>query len=126
MKKNITQEQCKDTGLAIILILLLVAWVTEATTYIGPVIIILILTMTWPKIFTMPARLWFSLSRLMGETVSKIILTLVFFLIVVPIGLIRKLLGKDSMGLKKWKKGDGTVFIQRHHTFSPADIEKLF
>jgi hypothetical protein len=82
--------------------------------------------MTIPKIFTPQAHLWLGLSRVMGEVVLKILLTIVFILIVTPIGLIRKGLGKDPMRLKRWKKGADSVFIDRSHTFVPEDIEKPF
>lgn len=124
--KKITPDQCKDTGLAIILILLLVAWFGGKNACTGYAILILILTMTVPKIFKPLARVWFGLSHIMGEVVSKMLLSVVFILVATPMGLFRRAAGKDSMRLKGWKNGTGSVFIDRSHTFTPEDVEKPF
>ncbi len=126
MLNKITLEQCKDTGLAFTLIFLIITWLSKNITYVAPAIIILILTMTCPKIFKPLAHFWFGLSHFMGEFVSKILLSVVFFLILFPIGMIRKSLGKDSMRLKEWKNGNESAFQERNIHFSPADLEKPF
>ncbi len=127
MKDNkITIEQSKDTGLAIILILLLVVWLAEKAFLVGPAILVLILTMTCPGIFKPLAHLWFGLSHIMGEIVSKVLLSIVFILVATPMGLIRKALGKDAMRLKEWKKDNKSAFIDRSHKFTPEDLENPF
>jgi len=55
--------------------------------------------------------------------VSKILLSILFFLVVLPIGLLRKIMGKDSMQMKSWKKSSESVFRQRNHQFSAKDLE---
>jgi hypothetical protein len=78
--------------------------------------------MAWPKAFKPLAGLWFGLSHLMGQVVSKIVLTLAFFLIVTPIGVIRRWMGADSLQLKKWKKGDSSVFVERRGAIQDKDL----
>ena len=119
-------EQSKDTGLAITLISLLTCWISGNFTLVPAAIISLILTMTFPRLFTYPARFWFGLSHLMGEFVSKILMTAVFFLLVIPIAFIRKLSGKDPMNLKKWRNGSGSVFTDRNSKITASDLEKPF
>lgn len=126
MKEKITKEQCKDTGLAAILILLLSGWFSKNLSFIAPAIIALITTMTWPTLFRPLAVFWFGLSHFMGEFVSRILMTIVFLLVATPIGVLRKISGKDAMGLKKWKKDTESTFSKRDHTFTPADLEKPF
>lgn len=126
-KKKITENQCKDTGLALILILLLISWFTEKSIYWQSAIPVLILTMTVPKIFKIPAVVWFGFSHFLGGIVSKILLTVVFFGVITPIGLLMRLFGKDSMRLKEWKLGRGSVFVDRlSHKVSAADLERPF
>ncbi len=43
--------------------------------------------------------------------------------LVLPVGLVRRLLGKDSMRIKSWKKGKESVFRVRDHRFSAKDLE---
>ena len=67
-----------------------------------------------------------SMTRLIGLVVSKILLSVIFFFVVTPMGLIRRMLGKDSLQLNEWKKGDGSVMKERNHTFQAQDLEKPF
>ena len=123
---TLKNDQNKDTGLAITLIFLLICWFTKNFNFVPAAIATLVITMTVPKVFAYPARFWFGLSRFMGEFVSKIILSLIFFFMVIPVGFIRKLSGKDSMNLNKWRKGTESVFVERNITISPSDLEKPF
>jgi multisubunit Na+/H+ antiporter MnhG subunit len=70
--------------------------------------------------------LWFGLSHLLGAVVSRIILTLLFFLLVTPVGLVRRWVGADSLQLKKWKKDRGSVFVVREGTILPKDLENPY
>ena len=57
-------------------------------------------------------RLWFEFGILLGKIFSPVIMLLIFFVVVTPIGLIMRLLGKDLLNLKKnnnksyWMKKD--------------------
>ena len=122
-KKKLTVENCKDSGLALVLISLICYQAWKLEMFILSAFIFLIVAMTYPLIFQPFARFWFALSTALGTVVSKIILTVLFFVIVLPIGMARRVLGKDSMKIKNWKKGDGSVFRQREHRFTAKDLE---
>ncbi len=125
--REITENQCKDTGLAILLILLLLSWFTQRPIYWQIAIPVLVLTMTVPKIFRIPAKGWFGFSHMLGGVVSKILLAILFFVIITPIGFMMRLAGKDSMRLKGWKNGKESVFIDRSLAeVNPDDFEKPF
>lgn len=125
-KKKILPEQCKDTGLALLLIILLVAWGQRSSVLLAPAVGVLVLAMTAPQLFTPLARLWFALSHGMGKVGSTVLLSLVFFVVVTPVALLRRLLGRDAMGLRQWRGGSQSVFVRRDHTFTAADLEKPF
>ncbi len=117
-----TPEQAKDTGMAMVLICLLLGYFGKFPKFLGVSIVLLLLTMAWPKAFKPLAGLWFGLSHVMGNVVSKIILTLAFFLVVTPIGLIRRWMGADSLQLKKWKQGSDSVFVKRQGAVQDKDL----
>lgn len=119
--------KCRDTGMAITLILLIIMIFVKGWN-LGPLIatLVLVLTMTVPKIFSPFAKLWFAFAHLLGTVMSKIILGVIFFIILLPVAGLRKFLGKDSMQLKKWKSGDESAFRVRDHTFKPEDISRPF
>jgi len=126
LKKKINANQARDTGLAMFLILLIVLLFRRPDKLIMGAIVVLVLTMIWPAFFKLPGRLWFGFSEVLGGIVSKILLSLVFFIVLTPMGLLRKKLGFDAMRLKNWKQGDGSVFLERNKTFSAADLEKPY
>jgi hypothetical protein len=122
-KKKITVEQCKDSGLALVLICLICYQVWKPPILVLLAIIFLIVAMTYPLIFQPFARFWFALSTALGTVVSKIILTVLYFVLVLPVGLVRRALGKDAMRIKCWKKGNESVFRVREHRFEAKDLE---
>ena len=66
-------------------------------------IIFLILGLTNSKILTPLNIIWFKVGIFLGNFVSPIVMAIVFFLVVTPISLIMKLLGKDVLKIKKSK-----------------------
>ena len=66
-------------------------------------IIFLILGLLNSKILTPLNKLWFKFGILLGTIVSPIVMGIVFFIVVTPISLIMKILGKDILNLKKNK-----------------------
>jgi hypothetical protein len=117
-----TPEQAKDTGLAMVLICLLLGYVGKFPKFLPVAIVLLIITMAWPKAFKPLAGLWFGLSHLLGSVVSRVVLTILFFLVVTPIGLIRRWKGADALQLKKWKQGRDSVFITRQGVIQDKDL----
>lgn len=125
-QKIISKKQAADTGMALMLILLLVGVVTQNDYYYKIAIPVLIINMTAPKFYYPFAIIWLGFSQLLGTVVSKIILTIVYFIILLPIGIFRRLLGKDSLQLTEFKKGNGTVMKSRDYNYLSKDIEKPY
>jgi len=57
---------------------------------------------------------------------SRVVLTLAFFLVLTPVALLRRALGHDPMRRKGWKAGSASVFETRDHTYTAEDIERPF
>jgi len=119
-------NQAKDTGMAMVLILLLVAHFWEIPGLIVWAIGVLLLVMIWPPLFSPLARVWFGLSHIMGTVASKVLLTLVFAIITTPMGVVRRIFGADAMRMKGWKKGTGSVMVERDHLFTSEDLDKPY
>ena len=79
--------------------------------------------MVVPSVYKPVAIIWLSFSKIIGTIMSKILLVIVFFLIVTPMGITRRLLGKDSLKLKSWKNDHNSVFVTRKNSFSSEDVE---
>jgi Saxitoxin biosynthesis operon protein SxtJ len=70
---------------------------------------------------------WMTLAILLGFVVSNVLLTFFFFLVMTPIGLTARLLGRDFLRLKLDPKA-GTYWIPRERPApkSPSDYEQQF
>ena len=63
-------------------------------------LIFLILGILNSRILTPLNFLWFKFGITLGKIISPFIMVLIFFLVVTPIGLIMKVIGKDILNLK--------------------------
>ena len=123
---RISAKECTDTGMALVLICLLAALFTGTRTWLTAAVALLLVNMVVPRVYFLPAKVWLGFSGLLGTVVSKILLTVIFFLVQTPIALLRRAAGHDPMQLKQWKKGDGSVFQTRNHLYHPEEIERPY
>ena len=74
-------------------------------------IIFLVLGLLNSKLLNPFNKIWFKFGLLLGKIISPIVMGIIFFLVVTPIGLIMRLLGKDLLNLKFNKKN--TYWIEK-------------
>ena len=116
-------NKAKDTGQALVLLFLIVFLATANRLWLFSALAVLVVNMTCPIVFGPAAVVWFGFAELLGAVVSRILLTLVFFFLVLPVGFLRSLTGSDPMRLKEWKRTpDDSVFVERKHLYRPEDI----
>jgi hypothetical protein len=123
---NISDKETTDTGLAVVLIFLILCYVLNNVLYAALAIPLLLLLMIYPKIYYYPAVLWLGFSKLLGIISSKVILSIIFIVIVIPMGFIRKTFGYDALLLSQFKKDKKSVLITRNHLYTSKDIEKPY
>ena len=73
-------------------------------------LLFLIITITRPNLFTFLNRSWIKFGFFLGKIISPIVMGLVFFFVVTPIGILVRIFKKDVMGLKR---GANTYWINR-------------
>jgi hypothetical protein len=73
-------------------------------------LVFLTVTIIKPNLFTFLNKLWIKFGILLGKIISPIVMGLVFFFVVTPIGIFVKILKKDVMGLKI---GESSYWITR-------------
>ena len=74
-------------------------------------IIFLALGLINSKVLTPLNKLWFKFGLLLGRIISPIVMGLILFLVVTPIGLIMRIIGKDLLNLKLNK--DKSYWIEK-------------
>jgi len=62
--------------------------------------IFLLLAFVAPNVLSLPNKLWFKFGILLGSIIAPIVMALVYFLTVLPMGLVMRLLGKDLLRQK--------------------------
>jgi hypothetical protein len=122
LKTSFSKKEHSDSGLALLLLTLIVGlWLDNHLVFrisIAEVVVLLIA----PVIIYPFTFLWLNSSDLLGKIMSKIILTIIFFVFVWPVALFRRGLGKDTLKLKEFKKDANSVFTERNHTIGKSDL----
>ena len=121
-----TRDRSRDTGLALVLILLIAHKATERDSFTTAALVVLVVAMTVPLLFRPASVVWFGLSHLLGTVMSKVLLAAVFYLVVTPVGIVRRRFGYDSLNLRAFKRSDASVMRPRNHVFVAGDLEKPY
>jgi hypothetical protein len=120
--KSFTKKQLSDAGMALVLILLLIGLFTKATLYYKLAVPALFINMIFPLFFYPFAFIWYGFTNLLGTFISKLLLMIIYIILVLPFGMIRRLFGKDSLHLNDFKKDTVSVMQTRNHRFLSEDI----
>jgi hypothetical protein len=112
--------------MALVLLLLLAYLKFGSAALLVAALVFHVLDMVAPQAFRPLAPLWFGLAHVLGAISSRVLMFLVFAVVVTPIGLVRRALGKDSLRLRAFKTGNESVMVPRNHTFTAGDLEKPY
>lgn len=125
-KRRLSEVQHKDVGLVLILVLLFLYQHYDYRSFLVAVFVVAGITLLLPVVLHPISKVWYALSELLGTVMSRVLLTIVFFLIITPIGFIKRTIdGKRLLG-EKWKKGTSTVFINKNKKITQSDIGNTF
>lgn len=129
---NKSDEAVKKTGLTVGIVLIIISmllWYLGKTSFIyfsitgGLFVIFAFIAIPVLRPFH---KLWMMIALLMGFVMSRIILTLLFYLVLTPIGLIAKIVGKKFMPLG-FDKNAKTYWEKRENTAKQQiDYERQF
>ena len=84
-------------------------------------ILFLILGLLKSKFLTPLRRIWIKFGELLGKIISPIVLAIVFFTVVTPIGLFMKVLRKDLLNIKF--TNDKSYWIKRDKDIGPMKYQ---
>lgn len=103
---KLTMGSNKSFGIVFFIFFLLVAiypLINQKEIRIFPLVIsitFLFLSFKYSKLLTPLNKLWFKFGLFLGRLISPLIMGLIFFFVVTPIGLIMKILRKDLLNLR--------------------------
>ena len=75
-----------------------------------------------PHFLAPASNAWYLLGELLGRVVSPIVLGIIFFLLITPVAIIGKLLGRDELALKR--KAANSYWIDRQPESLTSDSFK--
>ena len=122
----VTKKQNIDFGIVLALVLLVIGLIFHIRILFGLTVAALLITALLPVLFTPFAWCWFKFAVVVERLFSVIILSVIFYLIVTPVGLIRRLFAKDSMHIYDFKKERKSVFMVKDKTYEKSDVEQQF
>lgn len=106
--------------------LLLLALTRHQWGFAGASLVLLFAAMLLPVIFWPITWCWWQLARVLAEVNLRILLTLLFFVLVVPVGLLRRWRKKDSLQLRAFRQGRGVALQVREHVYVKEDLLHTF
>lgn len=129
---NNSNEAVKKTGITVGVVLILISlllWYLGKTSFIyfsitgGLFVILAFIAIPVLRPFH---KLWMMLSLAMGFVMSRVILTILFYIVLTPIGLVAKLVGKRFMPLG-FDKSASTYWEKRENPVKQQiDYERQF
>jgi hypothetical protein len=123
---RMSHRQCTEAGIVIALLLVLVGLFTGTGIYYKIAAAVLFLDLAAPTVFRPFAFCWFNLSLFLGYFTSRVLLSVIFILIIIPVAVIRKLGGTDRLRLKEFKKSTSSVFTKRNIKFGPNNLNQTY
>ena len=78
-----------------------------------------------PNVFAQANALWFRLGLLLGRIITPVVMSLVFFVGVVPTASVMRLVGKDPLRLKRAPNAS-TYWIPRQANDRPSSMRNQF
>jgi hypothetical protein len=77
----------------------------------------------WPKRLSVLNRLWLQFGLLLHAVISPVVLALLYYAAIVPVGLLKRMFAKDSLRLES-DRGAGTYWIIRESSQSALSSMK--
>lgn len=111
----------RDTGLIMALLFLVLGFGGDRL-FLTIAFIFLLATLISPRLIHPVAYLWLQLVHVLNLIVPKIFFGLVFFVIILPVGFVRRIFFGDSMLISGWRRAK-TAFVNRDHLYSRQDLE---
>lgn len=83
-----------------------------------------ILSLSSEKIANAICNGWYKIAEILGGINSKILLSLIFFIILVPVAFLSRIFSKETK--IQLKRKENSYFKERNHTYSKEDLDSPF
>jgi len=125
-KRSYTSEHDRSTGMAVALATLLLWFAFRRDAYVFASAALLVCAMAAPVVLRPLSFLWYGLSDILGAVSSRIILSVIYLLVVFPVGFARRIAGRDELMLRDFKKGRSSVFREQERLIEGEDVRNPY
>ena len=87
---------------------------------------VILVTLAIPEVLTTPNRLWLRFGALLHRLVSPVVLAIMFYLVITPMGLLMRALGKDLLRLRRGHSPDSYWLKRDPPGPKPSSMSKQF
>jgi len=114
-------------GLTFSLVFAIIAFYTFYFHNNNPLLLILLsinlllISVIYPKLLYVPNKIWLKFGMILGAIVSPIIMFIIYFVVITPIGLIMKILGKDLLKQKIFIQNKSYWTLRKNNSSSIKD-----
>ena len=121
--QNMNDKKIKEALLRVTVGMLIIHFLLEVEILSKVALAIGLIALFVKPIAKWIAWAWFKLSDGLAYVNSRILLSIVFFLALVPIALISRIFTKGDLQLKRKK---GSYYSDRNHQYAPKDFENVW
>lgn len=119
---KITKEKNYEFIIAFMAILALIWLVGQWDLLIWAVLIIGIIGLAWSKLLIIPAKGYFGFLKILGSINSRILLSIVFFVILTPIAYLKSIFSKEDALILKNSSLKKSFWKEINKKFKTEDI----
>ena len=122
----------RKLGISLGILLLLIAGYCWYRTFASTVYfalagaLLMLIGIVMPKLLKPLYNGWMALALVIGYIMSRILLTLIFFLVFTPVGLLLRLLKKDPLDRQSDPSADSYWIKREERESNPTDAERQF
>lgn len=102
---------------------IVVFWIFSKKIFLVLAFVFILIGIFSPYLASKISWLWLKFAELLGGVMSKIILSIVYFVFLVPIALFYRLIKKNPLILKRQKD---SYYMERNKEYSSKDIENIW
>lgn len=121
--KESNKAKSLETLLVLTGALIVVYWISFKKIYLLVALIFILIGIVSPFLSGKISWIWLKFAELIGSVMSKVILSVVYFVFLVPIALVFRMTQKNPLFLKRQK---GSYYIERNKQYSAKDIENIW
>jgi hypothetical protein len=123
---TIHHRQVFETGLVFTLMALLAGLFADLNFFYFVATGLLLMILIVPQVFRPLAYVWFGFSKLLSWIMSRILLSVIYYLLVMPVGILRKISGHDRLRIRQFNKTTSSTWETRNHVFQSDDLTHTF